>query len=160
MRKIALAGAGIACAAAAFAPEMPRATADQPVCYPASGGGSSCAFYSPSHDISCELDYGQLISGTTTPAHPVAYCQSGPTPQNVHMDASGALTICTNSPGATVYTDPNSCLGNPGLGQQALPYGQSVALGPFSCLSQTSGMTCTTPSGHGFTISRAAITPV
>jgi hypothetical protein len=36
-----------------------------------------------------------------------------------------------------------------------LGYGQTLSRGGFACTSERSGMTCTNPAGHGFTISRA-----
>lgn len=37
-----------------------------------------------------------------------------------------------------------------------LGYGRSVSLGPFTCASEKTGMTCTNAQGHGFAIARAA----
>lgn len=36
-----------------------------------------------------------------------------------------------------------------------LGYGRSVSLGPFTCTSRKTGMTCTNAQGHGFQISKA-----
>jgi len=52
-----------------------------------------------------------------------------------------------------------TCLGNPGLGQGTLAYGQTAGIGPFTCRSEVSGITCTVASGRGFTISSSGITP-
>jgi hypothetical protein len=143
MSKTTLASIGIACAAVAFAPGAPRAGADHPICME-----HVCSFYSPSHMISCEIDYQR------DPAMPDStYCQIGslqPAPQSVHMDPDGTYSVCTGE----------SCLGNPGLGQGTLAYGQTAGLGPFTCRSEVSGVTCTVTSGPGFTISSAGITPV
>ncbi len=40
-------------------------------------------------------------------------------------------------------------------GAVELGYGQTISLGGFDCTSERSGMTCTNPAGHGFTISKA-----
>ena len=40
-------------------------------------------------------------------------------------------------------------------GAMELGYDRSVSLGPFTCNSATSGMTCSNDAGHGFTVSRA-----
>jgi hypothetical protein len=69
--------------------------------------------------------------------------------QSVHMDPTGTFTVCTGE----------TCLGNPGLGQGTLAYGQTAGIGPFSCLSEARGVTCTVTSGRGFTISSSGITP-
>jgi hypothetical protein len=127
MRKIALAGLGIATAAVIFGPE---AAADQN------------AFLSPSRNISCEIDVRQNYNMPD-----VTYCQSNSPPQSVHMSADGALTTCN---GAT-------CVGNPGIGTPILAYGQSTSLGPFTCASATGGITCTVGSGRGFTISSSGV---
>ena len=119
MRKIALAGLGIAIAAVGFAP---LATAD------------TYAFLSPSGHISCEME-------------DIVYCQTFSPPQSVHMSADGALTPCTGE----------GCVGNPGIGTPILAYGQSANHGPFNCVSQTEGVTCTVASGRGFTISTSGI---
>jgi hypothetical protein len=145
MSNIALAALKIAApaiAAVGFCAGMPRAAADNPIC-----STNVCSFYSPSHNISCEIDYqrGSGMPDTT-------YCQiSRPQPvqQSVHMDAGGAYSVCTGE----------TCLGNPGLGQGTLAYGQTAGIGPFSCLSETKGVTCTVASGGGFTISGSGITP-
>jgi hypothetical protein len=120
----------------------PTAAADDPICL-----ANVCSFYSPSRKISCEIDYQR---GAGMPD--VAYCQISPPQalhQSVHMDPTGAFAVCTGE----------TCLGNPGLGQGTLPYGQTAGLGPFSCLSEVTGITCRVGSGRGFTISSSGITP-
>ena len=119
MRRIALAGLGIATAAVGFAP---LATAD------------TYAFLSPSGHISCEMQ-------------DIVYCQTFSPPQSVHMSADGTVTPCAGE----------GCVGNPGIGTPTLAYGQSANHGPFTCVSQTDGVTCTVASGHGFTISNSGI---
>jgi hypothetical protein len=121
---------------------MPDAAADNPVC-----SANVCSFYSPSHNISCEIDYQR---GAGMPDN--TYCQiTSPrsVQQSVHMDPTGAFTVCTGE----------TCLGNPGLGQATLAYGQTAGIGPFSCLSEVRGVTCTIATGRGFTISSSGITP-
>jgi hypothetical protein len=117
----------------------PRAAADNPVC-----GPGWCAFLSPSRNIGCEMDYqhGGIADHT--------YCQSTSPPQSVKLSTDGAFKSCTG----------DSCLGNSGEGTPTLAYGQTVWLGPFSCRSEASGVTCKVTSGRGFTISNAGITPV
>jgi len=136
--RLRIAAAGVA--AVGFCVGVPSAAADNPIC-----SANVCSFYSPSHKISCELDYqrGPGMPDTT-------YCQiSSPRQQSVHMDPSGAFTVCTGE----------TCLGNPGLGQGTLAYGQTADIGPFTCRSEVSGITCTVASGRGFTISSSGITP-
>ena len=101
------------------------------------------AFYSPSKNISCELDFG----GATGQA---AYCFSMNPPQNATMQPSGAVQQCHGQ----------SCLSNPGLNTPVLPYGTSMTLGPYTCLSETTGVTCRIATGTGFTISTSGIADV
>ncbi|WP_319435451.1 hypothetical protein [Mycobacterium sp. RTGN5] len=42
----------------------------------------------------------------------------------------------------------------------ALAYGQTAGHSVFTCVSETVGVTCTTPSGGGFTLSRSGVTLV
>lgn len=51
------------------------------------------------------------------------------------------------------------CEGNAAVDTPTLGYGSSTGLGPFRCVSATTGVTCTV-SGHGFQISRSGISPV
>lgn len=104
-------------------------------------------FQSPSGNISCEIDYKRDVripDGT--------YCMSIDPPQNVSMNSSGVLV--------SVCTDGVGCLSNPPQGQPTLPYNHTTGLGPFTCLSEFSGVTCTVDSGRGFAISRSGIIPV
>jgi hypothetical protein len=50
------------------------------------------------------------------------------------------------------------CVGDTVAAPEAfiLGYGASVDLGGFRCSSERSGMTCTNPVGHGFSVSKAA----
>jgi hypothetical protein len=92
------------------------------------------AFLSPTRNISCEMEN-------------IVYCQTFTPPQSVHLSADGTLTPCTGE----------GCEGNPGIGTPTLGYGQSANHGPFTCVSQTDGVTCTIASGRGFTISNSGI---
>ena len=121
---------------------MPSAAADNPIC-----SEQVCSFYSPTHNLSCELNYQREGIADS------AYCQASPpapVPESVHMDGIGTYSVC---PGT-------GCLGNAGVGQATLPYGESASLGPFTCRSDVEGITCTVVSGCGFLISGAAITKV
>lgn len=117
----------------------PQAAADNPVC-----AATWCSFLLPSRNIGCELNFHRG-SGMTDEA----YCQSDSPPQSVRMTPAGAFKTCTGE----------TCLGNAGEGTPVLGYGQSAAVGPFTCRSDTNGVTCTA-SGRGFTLSNAGVTPV
>ena len=124
-----------------FSPGEPRAAADDSVCGPA---GQSCAFYSPSHRIDCEIHTGD---GTGPDS---VYCKTVEPPQSVQMDNTGTFQPCSGI----------SCIGNAGQGIPTLQYGQSTSQGPFTCLSEADGMTCTAAGGRGFKISTRGIAAV
>jgi hypothetical protein len=50
-------------------------------------------------------------------------------------------------------------VGDAAEGTPTLAYGQMVSLGPFQCLSERTGMTCTA-HGRGFVISTAGVKSV
>ena len=136
-------------------PAPPSAPPAQPA--PASQfcRASVCAFLSPITGLNCEINWETNDTDT--------YCQTNTPPQTVHMDPNGTLTTCTD----VVHSDmSNKCdIGNPGYGTGGVPtptlvYGLTLSLGPFTCLSAASGVTCTVTSGRGFTISSSGITPV
>ena len=90
------------------------------------------SFYSPTKNISCQIlpDY--------------AYCQTWTPPRSVTMTTDGSFKTC------------EGCLGNPGENTPVLAYGNTAEVGPFKCVSQTDGVTCTT-AGKGFAISRSGV---
>ena len=79
-----------------------------------------------------------------------AYCFSMTPPQHAQMDAAGVVQKCQGE----------TCLSNPPVGTPTMPYGTKMVLGPFTCLSATTGVTCTIASGKGFMISGSGITDV
>ncbi len=132
----------IAAGAAGMIYAMPPATAENLPC--ASNG---CAFLSPSGHISCEVNYHYYDLPDS------AYCQwvDRGTGYSVTLHPNGLFESCFQA----------DCVGNPGQNTPTLGYGQTAAVGPFTCLSATSGVTCTAaPSGRGFTISSEGISPV
>jgi len=120
--------------------QVPQATAENPVCT-----ATWCSFFLPSHNIGCEVSYqrGSGIADET-------YCQTEQPPQSVRMSTNGVFKSCTGP----------SCLGNAGQGTPTLAYGLSASLGPFTCRSAPSGVTCTVTSGRGFSLSNAGVTSV
>jgi hypothetical protein len=140
MRRLPVLAAAIAIVVAGLINDMPRAVADDSIC---TSAGQYCGFYSPSHNIGCEINTGGRVGPDS------AYCQTNEPPQSVHMDNTGAFQSCNGV----------SCLGNAAQGTPVLAYGQTIALGPFACLSEQNGVTCTAAGGRGFTISRNGIAP-
>jgi hypothetical protein len=98
-------------------------------------------FYSPSKNISCEIDNNFSSSAITS-----ALCLTISPPKSVTLKADGSLTECTGV----------NCLSNAGENTPTLAYGQSITLGPFTCASSTAGMQCTLANGDGFLISSGA----
>lgn len=78
----------------------------------------------------CETDIGDaILLDRAQPA--VLYCHGDP----AYLAASGLM----------------------GEDVTILAYGSSITIGPFTCLSRTTGMACTDSStGHGFRLARAS----
>ena len=102
-------------------------------------------FYSPSKNISCEIDNNVGTTATTG-----ALCLTISPPKSVTLMTDSTLKECTGV----------NCLSNAGENTPTLAYGQSITLGPFTCASSTAGIKCTLASGDGFSISSSAVTPL
>jgi len=106
---------------------------------------SSTEFFSPSKNISCEIDYNFGPSSITS-----TLCLTFSPAKSVTLKTDSTLAECTGM----------QCLSNAGENTPTLQYGQSIALGPFTCASSTSGMKCTLGNGDGFLISTSGVTPL
>lgn len=102
-------------------------------------------FYSPTMNISCEIDSANGPAGVNQ-----ALCLTLSPAQSATLTASGTLTKCSGE----------TCLSNAGENTPTLSYGASITLGSITCLSLTTGMKCTLSSGAGFTIASSGITPL
>lgn len=101
------------------------------------------AVLSPTRNIAC----GMYVPPASDPAK--VHCATFSPPRTADMTASGTVTTCSGS----------SCsLGNPAPDTPVLDYGAATGVGPFLCVSATTGMTCTVTGGRGFTISRSGVT--
>jgi hypothetical protein len=100
-------------------------------------------FYSPSKNISCEIDSNFGPSALTS-----ALCLTISPAKSVTLTTDSSLTECTGV----------NCLSNAGVNTPTLAYGQSISLGPFTCSSSKAGMKCTLANGDGFLISSTATT--
>lgn len=101
------------------------------------------AFYSPSGNISCELNYH--LDGQT-----LMSCQTIAPRVWVEMGVTGKYTIlCTGQKCGPLSPQP----------APTLAYGTATGAGPFRCTSATTGVTCLA-DGKGFQISRSSVTPV
>ncbi len=98
-------------------------------------------FRSPSGGIECDLvvNAGKIAA--------LAYCQTGSRPRSVTMTSSGHLRTCGGP----------DCLSDAPLHVPVLAYGHQTTLGPFRCLSLTSGVRCRVSSGRGFRISHSGV---
>lgn len=110
-------------------------------------------FRSPTGNIHCQVEFQRAApaaaGGGFLPDS--AYCMSVNPLQHVILRSDGSLAgICTNEA---------RCGSNGPQDEGVLNYGQSAVLGPFTCTSQESGMTCTA-NGRGFKISSSGIAPV
>ena len=101
---------------------------------PSAGSSTVCEFYSPTRNISCEIDPNVELCLTVQP------------PRAANLAADGTYTTCTGE----------NCLSNAGLNTGTLAYGTSTSNGTFTCVSRQTGMTCTA-AGKGYTISTSGI---
>ena len=97
-------------------------------------------FFSPSKNISCELDWHYA----GLPA--AAGCQTFTPLQSVRISPVGKIMRCSGV----------GCVGNPALNTAVLPYLTSIAIGPFLCTSRVDGVACSA-AGRAFLISRSGI---
>ena len=96
-------------------------------------------FLSPTGNIDCSISTDQSLAEVS--------CQTINPPQSVTMDGSGSLKECSGP----------QCGGNGRPGAPTLAYGTGTGAGPFLCVSEVTGMTCTVTGGKGFTLSTAGI---
>jgi hypothetical protein len=131
--------------------EMPTAAADNPFCTQ-----YNCSFVSPSGNIFCQIEFqNPSASGPDS-----AVCNSLSVREAGSVVADGEVYICPYENAVGIRKMERSCEGNPAPGTPTLAYGQAVTLGPYTCLSEVDGVTCTVPSGRGFTASRSGISQV
>jgi hypothetical protein len=114
---------------------------------PGAAHRTSASFYSPSRNISCEMNDGRPGVGS------YVYCQSVARPHSVKMGRDGQLSICREGSLMTTH-----CLGDPGEHTPVLAYGRHITLTHFRCASLQTGVTCTViATGKGFRIDRAGV---
>lgn len=111
--------------------------------YSDAGRKTVATFYSPSRNVSCEMNDGRPGVGT------FVYCQTMKPGRSVKMGVGGKLHVCRGA---------DHCLGNPGEHTPVLRYGHHVSLKHFRCRSAKAGVTCVViRSGKGFRISRSGV---
>lgn len=144
-----LPAAAASAAVAACVAWMPSAQAETPLCT-----ATSCSFVSPNQTIDCVITVG---SKTGTPDSAFCSWSDEQRAQTVRLLPNGALEPCIN-PMADRIT---RCQADPLTGVATLGYGQTAALGPFSCVADAYGITCrAAPTGKGFAMSSSGILPI
>ncbi|MGL6210056.1 MAG: DUF6636 domain-containing protein [Paracoccaceae bacterium] len=107
-------------------------------------------FQSPTGNIHCLIatgDYAEarcdMIELTPTYRQP---------PPDCDLDWGSAFTV-----GLASRQGQLACVGDTAINPDSivLGYGKTLSLGGFDCTSEKTGMTCTNPGGHGFTLSKA-----
>lgn len=109
-----------------------------------------CTFVSPSGRIGCQVDHNYYSVPDSV------YCQwdNHPATQGSH-----SATLYPNGSFDSCYQASCSS-GNWGASYPpTLAYGSAVSLGPFTCSSDTGGVTCTA-GGRGFLINSDGVFPV
>ena len=111
-------------------------------------------FRSPSGNINCLIATGEfsevrcdMIESTPSFTAP---------PPDCDLDWGRAFNI-----GPSDRKGQLACVGDTVIdaGAITLNYGKTISLGSLSCTSEKTGMTCSNPAGHGFTIARTIQSP-
>jgi hypothetical protein len=115
----------------------------------ASAGDSLVAFQTPSKGIACV--YSHFSGEQPALRCDVARVTAPPAkPASCELDYGSAFGLSATGTGRRL------CAGDTVLDPKAkvLAYGKTRTLGPFACVSRTTGLRCTTHAGHGFDLSR------
>ena len=116
---------------------------------PAAASASTTYFASPSKSIGCL--YGRFEGGPSVRCDLVRVDHPKPAPANCPLDYGDAFALGVHGKASRV------CHGDTVFNPHArvLSYGRTRRFGPFTCrVRKTTGMRCTSRSGHGFRISR------
>lgn len=115
------------------------------------------AFQTPSGNITCML--GAYPSGVSAnPDEQFVRCDIRRTAQRLprrpaDCDLDWGPVVSLGSKGAATF---GACVGDAVGPGKTLGYGKSIRRGPFTCVSRTTGLTCST-SRHGFVASRESV---
>lgn len=107
-------------------------------------------FQSPTGNIHCMIATGDYAEARCDMIELMpTYRQP---PPNCDLDWGAAFAV-----GLASRKGQLACVGDTVVMEDSvvLDYGRTISLGGFDCTSEQSGMTCTNPAGHGFTLSRA-----
>jgi hypothetical protein len=115
----------------------------------AGADGSGVSFQTPSKRIGCLYSHrsgeaAALRCDVVDVVNPKAK------PKSCELDYGSAFGLGPTGKGRWL------CVGDTVLDPKAkvLAYGRTRTLGPFTCVSRTTGLRCATAAGHGFEISR------
>ncbi len=120
---------------------------------PAASALALVQFQSPSTNIGCLGNSASVRCDVrTTSAKP-------PTrPKSCRFDWGSAFEVNRTGRGHGLCAG-DTALATPGDGRRKLAYGRSIRIGrKLICTSRRTGMTCRNTAGHGFRLSRTAIT--
>lgn len=107
-------------------------------------------FHSPSGNIHCAISTGEWNNAR---CDIFEYSPSFRSQPNwCEFDWGGSFSVDLDSRKGEVACVSDTVANEDGL---ELGYGKTLSLGGFSCTSEKTGMTCTNPAGHGFTIAKA-----
>ncbi|MGL4319480.1 MAG: DUF6636 domain-containing protein [Paracoccaceae bacterium] len=110
-------------------------------------------FQTPSGNIHCVM-YGQDEGGS--PGVRCDMIDLVPTytlpPPDCDLDYGSSFYIDTDADTGVLYCHGDTII-LPTMDK--LAYGEQLSVGGNTCVSERSGVTCTNPDGHGFTLSRA-----
>jgi hypothetical protein len=107
-------------------------------------------FHSPSRNIHCLISTGDYAEArcdmrALTPSYTTA-------PPDCELDWGASFAIAPESRKGYL-----ACVGDTveDPGSVELGYGQSLSLGGLTCTSEKTGVSCTNPAGHGFSLAKA-----
>ena len=107
-------------------------------------------FHAPSGNIHCMIATGDWAEARCDIMQLTS--KIPPAPADCDLDWGHAFAI-----GPQDNQGARACVGDTVADPNGmtLAYGDHVDLGGFRCSSESTGMTCTNPAGHGFTIAKA-----
>jgi hypothetical protein len=121
--------------------------------------GITSVFYQDSNnhvEWGCEVDSHTWVTPHTKPGD---FCYNAEIPCGTGVGAIDAQAPTPSMHGDERFPSEEAMYGNTSaiaLATKTLPYGHSVTVGTITCVSLTTGMTCSnSDGGHGFTVSRS-----
>ena len=135
LRQLALA---LGCAGAALALPAPAAHAADLTYFQTPSKNIQCAAYNADGwQLRCDL-----IATTNTPPE---------RPRSCRLDYGQAFGVTATGKGR--YLCVGDFIGDP-THARTVGYGRSITVGPFTCSSRESGLTCSNRRAHGFALSK------